>query len=129
MIFENYTVNLDGPGLVCSNNQTYPCANSVPLSLSTAPFQIQVIADGWDTRTVVTQNGQTKANVSCRASTGNDYRCGPQPGDVAVGDAFIANVVQNHGTGYSGRQLGALNVTVRVLMEQWQNPCPKCIPQ
>jgi hypothetical protein len=129
LVFENFTVNLSGPGLVCSGNQVYPCANSVSLALSTAPFQIKVLADGWDTSTVVTQNGQIKANVSCRSSTGNDPRCGSQPGDVAVGDAFIANVVQSTGTGWTGRQLGALDVTVRVLVEQWNNPCRTCIPQ
>lgn len=126
MVFENYTVNLDAPGLVCANN-AWPCSAAVALPLGTGPFQVHVSADAWDTRTIVTQNGWTLANVSCRAISGGDARCGAQPGDQADGDAFIANVVADSGSGWSGRQLGALDVTVRVLRQVpgWST-CPDC---
>ena len=117
LIFENYTVNLNGPGLICQGSS--PCGYAVPVPVTTAPFQITVTADDWDVRTIVSQNGRTLVNVSCRAMTNNDARCGAQSGDHADGDAFIGNVVRNTGSGSTGRRLGATNIGVTVLRETY----------
>lgn len=116
LVFENYTVNLSGPGLVCqSTSMSNPCGYDVALPISTANFEIRVVADNWDTTTMVTQGGNVIANVSCRTRSGNDARCGMQSGDAAQGDAFFGNVVANTGPGSSGRRLGAINASVRVM--------------
>jgi hypothetical protein len=120
MIFENFTVNLSGPGLVCqTTSPANRCGYDIALPLSSAPFEVRVVADDWDTSTTVTQGGRVIATASCRAVSGNDARCGPQTGDVAQGDAFIANVMRNSGPGSSGRRLGGINATARVLRYEY----------
>jgi hypothetical protein len=120
MIFENYTVNLSGPGLVCqTTSPANPCGYDVALPISSANFEVRVQADDWDTTTTVSQGGRVIATSSCRAISGNDARCGPQSGDAAQGDAFVANVVRNTGPGSSGRRLGTINPVVRVLRYQY----------
>lgn len=120
MVFENYTVNQSGPGLVCQTPlTTNPCGYDVALPVSSANFEVRVQADDWDNTTTVTQGGIVIATASCRTMSGNDARCGVQSGDVAHGDAFIANVVRNTGPGSSGRRLGAINITERVLRFQY----------
>jgi hypothetical protein len=120
MIFENYTVNLSAPGLVCqTTSPANPCGYDVALPIGAANFEVRVQADDWDTTTTVSQGGQVIATASCRALSGNDARCGPQAGDVAQGDVFIGNVVRNTGPGSSGRRLGTINSTARVLRYQY----------
>lgn len=120
MIFENYTVNLSGPGLVCqTTSPANRCNYDVALPISSANFEVRVRADEWDTTTTVSQGGRVIATASCRAISGNDQRCGEQSGDAAQGDAFVANVVRNTGPGSSGRRLGTINPIVRVLRYQY----------
>lgn len=120
MIFENYTVNLSGPGLVCqTTSPANRCGYDVALPISSANFEVRVQADDWDTTTTVSQGGRVIATASCRAISGNDMRCGPQSGDAAQGDAFIGNVVRNTGPGSSGRRLGTINPVVRVLRYEY----------
>jgi hypothetical protein len=116
MIFENYTVNLSAPGLVCQTTAMgSPCGYDVALPISAANFEVRVQADDWDTTITVSQGGQVIATASCRVLSGHDARCGAQSGDAAQGDVFIGNVVRNTGPGSSGRRLGTINPTVRVL--------------
>lgn len=133
-IFENYTVNAaksrgepEQDGLVCRYNR-FNCG-TVALPLTSASFQVRLTADDYDVRTVISQNGVTLANVSCRALTsswtpGGDSRCGAQAADVALGDAFIANVI---GAVPVARTVGATGITVSVgPYTSDQPPCPTC---
>lgn len=114
MLFENYTIQVSTAVNLCDG---LICGYDVPLPLTSAAFQVSVTADDWDMIATVSQNGTVIANVSCRALTYNDARCGAQSTDIGHIDAFIANVVNDGNPGSSGRRLGATNVTVRVQRE------------
>ncbi|MFY9224112.1 MAG: hypothetical protein WAQ98_15685 [Blastocatellia bacterium] len=100
-IFENYTTNLSGPGLIESGKY--------PLNLSSSPFNVTLTADDYDMTVIVTQNGVNKGTFSCRAMTGNDYRCGAQANDAGYADAFAAFV---NGPAMAGRTIGVTNINV-----------------
>lgn len=116
MIYENYTIQIsNSSGNLCAG---LLCGYDVPLRISSAPFQITVIADDWDVVTNVSQNGVLMASTSCRTISGGDWRCGAQNGDFGMIDGFIANVVGDGAA--AGRRLGATNVTIRA-----QNETPR----
>lgn len=128
LVFENFTTNLTGPGLVCTGAPG-ACGRDVALSLGSGPFDLFIEADDYDMRVVIRQNGVLLANASCRQLAPFDARCGAQPGDVAVADAFIGNVLVNQsGAGWHPRQIGILDAYVRTLAEVWTDPtCPGCV--
>jgi len=99
-IFENFTANTTGGGLV---------PGSVALDVTSSPFLVSLSADNWDTYVKVIQGGITRADVSCRSISGNSPLCGPQAGDVAVADAFIAFV---NSPAMAGRTVGATGIQV-----------------
>jgi hypothetical protein len=112
--FENYTYNWDGPGLI---------PNSVPLNVTTAPFQVTLTSDAYNMSFSVTQGGVVKSSASCRSLGNNSSLCGQQPNDAGAVDAFVAFV--NHAA-IAGRTVGATNVQVT-----HSNPtsCPLCQPK
>ncbi len=113
--FENYTFNFDGPGLI---------PNSVPLSVTTAPFQVKLTADDYDMSFTVLQNGVVRSSASCRALGNNSNLCGAQPDDTATADAFVAFV--NHAP-IAGRTVGGTNISVTHF--RYESPtCPGCDP-
>jgi hypothetical protein len=116
-IFENYTINLTGDGLVCASGRA-GCSGAVALDMTGADYQVFVSADDYDVSATISQSGVVKASLSCRdvsttaAKPFGDTRCAPQLGDVAHGDAFIANVVYGAPV---GRRVGVTDVSVRVV--------------
>lgn len=105
-IFENYTIQstLGNGGLMKSGNRA--------LSLTSSPFNVTLTADDYDMTVSVTQNGVNKGTFSCRAMTGNDYRCGAQANDAGYADAFAAFVNQKFNDSMTGRTIGVTNINV-----------------
>lgn len=114
--FENYTFSHQGPGLI---------ANSVPLNVTTAPFQITLESDAYDMSFTVTQGGVVKSSASCRALGNNSNLCGQQPDDAGAADAFVAFV--NHAA-MAGRTVGGTNIRVTHTTDDGAPPCPGCQP-
>jgi hypothetical protein len=113
--FENYTFNFDGPGLI---------PNSVPLNVTTAPFQVVLISDDHDMSFKVLQNGVVRSSASCRALGNNSSLCGQQPDDAGTADAFVAFV---NGPGIAGRTVGGTSISVTHQRDE-QPTCPGCQP-
>lgn len=100
----------------------------IPLALSNASFEIKVDTDDYDIKVWVWQGGQLKAYASCLEHTGGDARCGAQPGDGAVGDAAFGFVMQNNLPNYTGKKVGVLSSSSKVLQVSEPAPCPGCQP-
>jgi hypothetical protein len=110
-----------GDSAHCSN-ASRPCARfenfaegggllpgSVAFDVTSAPFQVTLSADDWDTTVRITQGGVTKADFSCRSVSGNNPQCGAQAGNIAMADAFIAFVNRSP---IAGRTVGATDIQV-----------------
>lgn len=95
--FENFA---EGGGLL---------PGSVAFDVTSAPFQITLSADDWDTTVKIIQGGVTKADFSCRSVSGNNPQCGAQAGNIAMADAFIAFVNR---APIAGRTVGATDIQV-----------------
>lgn len=120
MVFENYSMHHFGGNVLVGAG--------IPLSLSNSSFQIRVDTDDSDIKVWVTQGGQLKAYASCLQHTGGDARCGAQPGDGAVGDAAFGFVMQSPIPNYTGKKVGVLSSSSKVLEYSDPAPCPGCQP-
>ncbi|WP_224362954.1 hypothetical protein [Hyalangium versicolor] len=111
-LFENYTYNWDGPGLIL---------RSVPLNVTSAPFNVTLTADAYDMSFSVTQDGVVKGSASCRSLTASSL-CTQQPMDAGAVDAFVAFV---NAPAIAGRTVGATSIQVT-----HSDPplCPNCQP-
>ncbi|MFP2924429.1 hypothetical protein ACLESO_04275 [Pyxidicoccus sp. 3LG] len=109
--FENYTYNWDGPGLI---------PNSVPLNVTTEPFQVTLTADAYNMSFTATQGGVVKGSASCLGLTGSSL-CRQQPMDAGAVDAFVAFV--NHPT-MAGRTVGGTNIGVTHSNPRTCQGCP-----
>jgi len=114
--FENYTYSHHGPGLI---------ANSVPLNVTEASFQVTLVSNEYNMSFTVKQGGIVKSSATCRALGNNSDLCGQQPDDAGTADAFVAFV--NHAA-IAGRTVGGTNINVTHQNDGGASPCPGCQP-
>jgi hypothetical protein len=114
-LFENYSTNWENlAGLITSS--------STPVDLNAGPFTVALVANDYDMTATVSQNGVQRLNLSCRASTWGDARCGAVAGDLGIADGFIAFVDDNR---MAGRTVGATGIQLTHFVE---TSCPGCQP-